>query len=450
MTVDPVVDGIWNNDAKPLLESLIKINRVPDAEDVMRDLAKLTAFRDFQRRAAELALECGREDLQKTWLALDIPEKPKGADLDDLDAKMNIYSNSRLILAVANGEQFGDQIRSLINQDRIIGYGLSSAILNAELSELLQKREGWPEKEARWALFDNKGKSLAAGQGLPSEDAIHRAIESTGLLTLAGLLRRFVSEHPSQFEAKVTLLGELKRLAEQATGKKLGSDAGTNKTAMLSDDDDRDIWGEYAFLYGEVLAYLIEQGRPHYARNYLPYCLSNYFIHSQRMKAAVRSALGQIEAGLRRQPFDGFLWNCWTDYASQMEYRHFMALKETVVLPPFTPSMNDTIPPHVGLRSVMRSKYVRRADWLGLIDFHEWRWEGAMRDPKADLSRTFWWQEWSHLLEAYLRLGMDGKANDFVRDMTQSSDAWEKNKQAVIDLAKKCEKDTLAERWGRL
>jgi hypothetical protein len=269
------------------------------------------------------------------------------------------------------------------------------------------------------------------------------------LQPLANLLRRFVSEHPSQFEAKVTLLGELKRLAEQETMKKLGSDAGTNKTAMLSDDDDREIWGEYSFLYNEVLAYLLEQGRPHYPRNYLPYCLSDYFINSQRMKAAVHSALAQIEVGLRCHPFDLFLWNCWTDYASQMEYRHFMALKDTVVFPPFTPLFNDTIPPHIGSRGVMRNKYVIRAEWLGLIDFHEWRWEEAMRNANADLSGTFWAQEWEELLEAYLRLEMDSKANDFVRDMTQSY-SWAGNKKAVIDLAKKCGKDTLAKQWGKL
>jgi hypothetical protein len=163
ITMGPIVDGIWNSDVKPLLESLIKNNRVQDAEDVMRDLAKLTAFRDFQRRAAELALECGREDLQKAWLALQISEKPKGADLDDLDVELGIHANSRLILAVVNSEQFGSQIRSLINQDRIIGYDLSTAVLDAKYSELLQKREGWPKKEIHWALFDNKGKTLAEG-----------------------------------------------------------------------------------------------------------------------------------------------------------------------------------------------------------------------------------------------------------------------------------------------
>jgi hypothetical protein len=323
--------------------------------------------------------------------------------------------------------------------------------LNDEFSGLLQKREGWPAKETHWALLDNKGKPLADGPGLPSEDALHRAIQSSGVLPLADLLRRFVSEHPSQFEAKVGLLGELNRLAAQKTMKKLGSDAGRNKTAMLSDDDDRDIWGECSFLYNEVLAYLLKQGRPHNYGLYRPPCQSDYFIHSQRMKAAIRSALAQIEAALGRQPFDRFLWDWWTDYASQMEYRHFMALKETLTLPPFTTSLDDGVPPNSVLRKMSLDKYVERAEWLGIIDLQEWRWQdNARRDTNSTSSRVFWSMEWQHLLEAYLRLGMDSKANELVRDMSQSPYRWKENKTAAVGLAKKCGKDALAKQWGRL
>jgi hypothetical protein len=451
--LESTVKGVWHS-AKPLLESLIKTNRTVDAETLIRDLAKEPNLRDFQRMAAELALEHGREDLQKAWLALDVPEK-KGAGLDDLDAKLGIRANSRLILAAANGGQFSNQIRSLINQDKIIGYRLSTAILNAEYSELLQKREGWPEKETHWALLNNLGKVLADGAGLPSEDSLHRALEASGALTFTNLLRRFVSENPSQLMTKWRLLEELKRLAEQKTREKLGSDAGNNNKAMLSIDDDRDIWGEYASLYHEVVTYLLERGRPYnLGVNQAP-CQSDYFMHSQRMKGLARSMLPQIEAGLKRMPFDLFLWNLWTENTSQLELRQFTTLKDTVIFRPFTNFSNDTIPPGPVFRNITLSKYVMRADWLGIIDLQEWRWEEVQNDLNAGInswaSRLAWPMEWKPLLEAYLRLGMDSKANELTRAMFQSyeSDRGEIKKTAV-DLAKKCGKDMLAEQWGKL
>jgi hypothetical protein len=93
----------------------------------------------------------------------------------------------------------------------------------------------------------------------------------------------------------------------------------------------------------------------------------------------------------------------------------------------------------------MLNRYVSRAEWLGIIDLQEWWWEEARRGANGHR----WPMQWEHLLEAYLRLGMDSKANEFVSDMGQSSN-WEENKQAVIDLAKKCGKETLAERWGKM
>jgi hypothetical protein len=453
-----VVDGMWNNDAKPLLEALIKINRSADAEAIICDLAKLPNLRGFQRRAAELALELGREDLQKAWLALQIPEKPKGADLDDLDVQLSIHANSRLILAVANGENFFRQIWELIYQDRIIGYGLSiryrlnTSILNAEFSELLQKREGWPEKETHWALLDKTGKTLASGPGLPDEDTLHRALESSGALPLANLLRRFVSEHPSHFGAKLDLLDELMRLASRKTIEKIGNGAGRDKTAMLSDDDDRNIWGEYASLYHEVIAYMLEYGRTDdWGVAQTPF-QSDYFIHSKRMMALARSMLPQLEACLKRQPLDRILWKLWSDYSSQLELRQTMALKASLMLPPFSVPLEDSVLPGAVFRSqTLRNLFVPRADWLFIIDLQKWRWEEALGalDNFSRLSEGIWAMEWGPLLEAYLRLGRDGEANEIVRVSSQSYE-WEKIKQTAIGLAKNCGKDTLAEQWGKL
>jgi hypothetical protein len=84
-------DTMWYDYLTPLLESLIKTNRLQEAEDVIKDIAKYGLTRDFQRKAAELALKCGREDLQASWLKLEIPLMPNKHNKDDLDTFFDYF-----------------------------------------------------------------------------------------------------------------------------------------------------------------------------------------------------------------------------------------------------------------------------------------------------------------------------------------------------------------------
>jgi hypothetical protein len=169
------------------------------------------------------------------------------------------------------------------------------------------------------------------------------------------------------------------------------------------------------------------------------------------MKGIARSALPQIEAGIRQKPNDRFLWNLWTEYSSQLEYRQFMAFKETLLPAPYTTALDEGIPPGPVFRNMTLDKYVKRADWLGIIDLQEWRWEEARRGTDQHIpTRLFWSMGWKQLLEAYLRLGMDSKATELVRDINRSSDKWREHRAFAVELAKKCGKDALAKEWGKL
>jgi hypothetical protein len=100
---------------------------------------------------------------------------------------------------------------------------------------------------------------------------------------------------------------------------------------------------------------------------------------------------------------------------------------------------------------MLANLFVRRADWLFIIDLQKWRWEEAIGDLDnfSRLSKGIWSMEWKPLLEAYLRLGRDTEASEIVRVSSQSYE-WEEIKQTAIGLAKKCGKDVLAEQWGKL
>ena len=96
----------------------------------------------------------------------------------------------------------------------------------------------------------------------------------------------------------------------------------------------------------------------------------------------------------------------------------------------------------------MMSKYEERSNWHGIIDIQEWRWE-MLRESPSRLDEFSWQADISQLLEAYLRLDKSSEANELIRVWSQSP-AWQDIRQNAVDLAKKCDKNTLAEQWGKL
>jgi hypothetical protein len=438
-------EAIWKYELRPLIEALIKTNRIADAETVILDYAKFATFKDYQSRAANLALACNRRDLQTKWLAFQIPEVPLRRDLDFSD-----YASP--ILVTINGEEtYNQKIDAMLKQSRIIDWDLRRINPNAEWPELLRQREGWQEGETHWALL-YQNKILAHGLGSPTEDALVQELELSRVRIPANILRRFVVEHPAQFEAKEELLLELKRLAEKKTLEKLGKDAGTNTERMLSDEDDQTIWGEYAYFYRQILPYLLEQGRRQPWIWYNSSCDSSFFIHSRTMKSLAHLFLPRLEAALTRQPSEDFLWGAWSAFSMLDGRRHFRDIKDTLVLQPIEDPLR--LPPDMIRASLLRL-HSTRSEWQDIVDIQEWRWEttrGYMEKNPATKSyylNQYFWPQWQSLLEAYLRLGKNGETNELIRIWSQSPD-WQEIKQNVVALAKRCDRAVLAEQWNKL
>ena len=452
-----VLDVRWQEEIEPLLESLIRTNRPGDAETAIQDTAKFPRYRDFQRRAAELALSLDRNDLQAKWTALQIPEKPDEPDMDDLEVQLRLRRNIPFIVFI-NGESLREQINASIDtvlgQPRLIDWNLGRDFLNPALSNLMCKREGWQEDETHWALFDPNSKMLSYGSGLPTEDDLYRALDMSGMEIPAVVLRRFVRERPSHIEGKDQLLRELKRVAEQKTKNALGEDAGKDTGRMLSYEEDQAIWGEYAALFRQMLPYFLEQSRPQWAWVRSP-ADSDLFIHSPSIINLAHNMLPRVEASLRRQPSDAFLWGAWSALSGLVEHRHFKDLLAVLFLSPVTSLRTGwellEIPPRQS-RELLLGRYKARANWQGIVDIQEWRWESAWdnwRQESARLARWFWTDDIMPLLEAYLHLEKTREANELVKIWAQSPD-WGQIKQSAVDLAEKCGRASLAGQWERL
>jgi len=454
------VDEIWLDHVCPLIESLLMTNRAQDAEGVLLDIARLPAFRGFQAKAAELAAKCGKSELQTRWAGLDIPEKTK-PDLEDLDAALSPWAarispaNSPYLVTTHKGYRGeNERLSAMLQQGRLADWGVSlqwDGLGDDDMSELLRKREGWPEGEPHWALFSAENKMLAHGPGAPSESHLCQILEDSNVETRANVLRRFLRDYPSRLDAMSDLMDELKRIAERETREAIGMGAGSDFSKLLSDKQDQEIWGEFLSRCRQL-----EQLKNGSSRYYLE---SELLFHSPSMKNFAHGLLPQIEADLVDGPMSPFLWRMWVTLSALEELHTFAELKDMLEPMPYSDPLLE-LPP-TSVRKPLLKRYVAQANWQGILDLQEWRWEGLKGEIESilglkreiELDRILLdFFDWNHetlpLLEAYLRLGKEKEASEIVE--TYSKAAWWNNiKQSAVAIAKRCGQEGLAEKWGR-
>jgi hypothetical protein len=514
---------LWQDSLRPLLESLIKANRAEDAEAVMLDMSSLRINWNFKHTAASLAKACGRDDLRAKWTAMKMPGKPSGLDMDDLEAALGamcqdapaivltsgdmlymsgLAQDERLatLNAVASGGGRDIVLSSLVLQDssrtrsgsartdtmtkrgKAVDWRLAVKTLDWQISELMHTRENWRKGERHWALIGTDRVTLGGGPGLPTEKDLLQALERSAMEPTAQTLRRFVSEHPGQMEAKGLLLAELKRVAELKAAETLGQrqkqvkrllpkEEMLNKLAdVLTDEEDGAIWGEYAALCQQALPLLMECAQPYSDDN--PY-MNLMLFSSNAVKRVANPLLSQIEENLRRRPMDEFLWGQWALLSGLGEQSHFGLPGATAALDPFTslsgvgersrfgylknsfalsPLNSPLNFPPIEQRRQISIRYMSIRNWQGVVDLHEWHWE-AKRDDAPNMgtgeSVTLAVTTGLPLLMAYLYLEKDNHAEAVV-EVLRRTPLWKIYKEIVVDYAKECGKPALAKRWKKL
>jgi len=444
---------ILKNGLVPLVEALIKAGRALDAETVLTDIARLPDYRGFQRMAAEVALQCGREDLSQKWLALEIPIKDK-ADKDDLDLTLKLYNDYMPVLAVANGEQHEAQVSDVVQHDSLLDWGLHRIFLNPEQSELMNRSYGLPDKDTNWLLVDANGKTIQYGSGLPTPGALAQALINSATPTRAEILRRFVLAHPSHYQAKSTFLYELRRLAEQKTKDKLGEGAGKDKTLVLSEKDDEAIWGEYASVFAQILSHRLEQSMSDdISTAAISFTVLHF--HSPKMKALAAQCLPRVEDALKRQPLSYDWWEHWFVLCPFTEKANFKIIRESLAIPPTrhqqeSPSIYTLW--YTFLWFSMNGYPIDAADWQMVANVYSWvleGWRPIFEADPAEMGKNRWDSIGKPLMEAYLRLDKDSEANALAT-WCSTLPNWSQIKPNMVDLAKKCGKPELAEKWGRM
>jgi hypothetical protein len=447
---------VWQDYLCPLLESLIKANRVQEAETILLDAMKYPPFKEFQSRAADLANSCGDSNLRTKWTAFYISEQKQTEQVITnifLEMVFGVLEDELFLVAInANNHAEVRRLQAELLEGRLVDWRLH--FFNNfpdEISEWLRQKHGWQGSETMWALLGSNYKTLGQGPGLPSTAALLQAIEGSGIETPASIGLRFIKQHPSNSEAREMLLRELKRVAEQKTKEAIGAGAGVDVARLLSDEEDHAIWWDYFINFRQALSSALERGRiTSNAYNFA----SEYFIHSPLMKNLAHIMLPQVEACLQCQPTDVFLWMNWVSLSGLSEHRPFRTIKETLVLAPMSDPLND-LPP-LWPRSLLLQQYLSRSNWQGVLDLQEWRWDGMKdgleSDPSAMNDMLF--QDCLSMLEAYLRLGREGDANALFEfwaqhALSRPSSKWATRRSNFAAVAKECGKLELAERWKK-
>jgi len=449
---------IWRDGLKPLLESLIKTNRVEDAETVILDIAKLPEFGDFRHRAVAVAEACSRRDLDRKWTAMKIPSKQSALDMDDLDAWIGGISLITPAIVLASPDKSDSmQVAEALMKGKVFDWRWTVEYLNPKFSDLMHTREGWSKGNKHWALINTDRRVLGSGQGLPTAEDIDQAFERSKIEPPVAPLRRFVSERPGHLEARFYLLMELKRLADYrasyAKGELLGnfrwlsrsqfekSVEGWNRNGKLTKkvEEDQTIWDEYTALLSQTLPLLMESAQ--YPAPDILFGNTN-LAFSKSVRDVAPALIPQIEANLIRQPTDEYLWDQWASLSGCGGQRSFGDIKQAIALSPLDYPLE--IPPEDTLDLLIRC-YATTGNWQGIIDLYEQRWEafraksGTFVIPPG-LVRS--------LLAAYLSLGKDNEAESVVEVLRQSP-FWIVSGPLVTDTAKYCGNSALAKRWAK-
>jgi hypothetical protein len=309
---------------------------------------------------------------------------------------------------------------------------------------------------AQWALVAPGRELLLSGNRPPAATDLVQALRAAGIEGPVQRLRAFLKTHPDHLEARAQLLSQL-RSAAILRSHRLARDEGA-PVPDLADPEDQRIWGALArevdasLRSGDWLAMapwqagvLLPDGGREEARSPL-------------MKGVYRRHLQAVEAELRATPASAVAWSHWVWMALVLGD---VAIAEVVAgLEPLQEVGNKQVRPWLPfewLRPV-RQAVARTRDWglLAKVLGGLWRlqskfWLEMNLAPEAtEQIRSRTWAELGRpLLEAVLRQGDLGAAQELVGDLARHPEGWGLVAQAAA-LARSLGKPDLAREWEQL
>lgn len=398
-----------------------------------------------------------------------------------------------LSLPSAQGLSLGAAIDAALEAEPALTLQITGQELDAGLKagREFQRIHGWNADQPHWALIGPDQRIYAEGTTAPTPAQLLEAYQQSPLRTRAQLLRDFLKTNTDHVDGRARLILETRALAERQTELALGPKPGvedgsdqaktlpTAKTAggppgppaLLPEESDARIWGEYAALYERF----IRDG------NWLdvaqdgagPIPLASELIssaeHSPSLRALASQLLPTVEEHLRRRPNDEHRWQVWLSLRSAgTPGRPSQVLSGLKPLPGAL-----RWPPPAALNAYVEDAR-QRGDWREAEPILQASFdqtlellramESAAREDanqgahggagaQVQMGNYFGFGGWNSdvadLLEAKMRLGKHEEADKVFQALwarvPKSSTAT-----SAAALARTCGADDLAEKWARM
>ena len=451
--VGPIDQGpVYRRDfIDPLLESLIRVSRIEDAEKVIVSVARFPNSRNLPKTAAIIAEKCGRADLAARWANLEVPPRPNGKTLEDLEAF--IYRGTKyrpglfLINGNINGRIPGITILASPDIDSIVGsatglegWEIDVTILDRDMSALMLKRENWYGQEFRWALINSDRKILASSTDHPTKETLVDALVAARIKSEPDKLKQFVREHPDHLEAKEELAHWLKKDAILKTTKIFRESQDTEKTTLTSDEDYM-IWNEYATIFKQVANYY--SNNPPNIVTYMEAVQNDEALRRSPIMAALAKELLPIFAlGISKMPTNNGFWTMWASLSDAKSSSQFTNLMETIKMPSYSPrDVRSYLPPDPPTSlEILTERYRLNGNWQGIVNiFGDFLEDQQLMADTPDYTFPRMYRvviNSTLLLEAYMNLEMEGKVNELLKVWRQSS-TWKRDEIIVKKLFQK-------------
>lgn len=425
-----------------------------------------------------------------------------------------------LSLPGAQGQSLGPAIEAALDQEPAVALQLSSQelILNQKVGAELQRLKGWSAEKPHWVMIGPDQRVHAEGSEAPTPALIFEAYGQSPLRTRASVLREFLKLNSDQSDALARLILATRSLAERRTelllrpkpttsvqelpptrdraaapkealtgstpGETVGepvpdsAPAATALPARLRDEQDANVWDDYAALYERFIreGHWLDLAPDGSGPISMAGQLSDSAEHSPHLIALAQKLLPTVEDHLRSRPSDEGRWQVWASLRSALgEVRPSTVLQGLRPLPgahrwppaaalsAFVEEAQRTGDWHQA-EPVLQTSFDQNSEFLHALEAAaqedaSQRWNTAHGEtnstagPKVEMGNYFGFGGWNGeialLVEAKLRLGKLAEADRIVQEV-YARVPKNATAESAAALARTCGATGLAEKWGRL
>jgi hypothetical protein len=341
------------------------------------------------------------------------------------------------------------EIIAAINDNTLIGWAPQIADFETPPTNMPKPNLSKHQEDA-WAFY-YKGSLIASGNDAPTPEELEEAFLKAGAPNRVHTLKEFALQYPNTLGARLELMKELFAQASQKTAQALNlpqndlaaADSAPTATEELNEDDDENIWGDFADLFDASFGY----------RNWLS-VLPGLFgglpesvaIHSPIMKALYKKNITMVERALENRQGDIDLWMMWLEMAQATGKRPLYFLSQLPAAPIGSKFLWS--PPQAA--NYMKEAAWPKSDWSKAVELDWPKWPSVQlllnivapygKMPEiwhgdTALRDFFWERSILPLMEACLYNKDFNKVAGIYHDMAQRP-AMERETKLAFEVAK--------------